>query len=112
MIVDVVGGDDVGASLAGNFGQGVVASRGERLAVVPDLHRHVVPAKVALQARQLGPGRPRARTYEGFRDGSFTTAREDEPVAVCAGPGSEGNVGTEGPSDIEMVERSSWRRPL
>jgi hypothetical protein len=49
--VDVVGGNDIGTGLAGNFGQGVVAGRGERLTVVPDLYCYVGPAKVALQSR-------------------------------------------------------------
>ena len=96
VVVDIVGGNDVGAGLAGHFGQGVVAGRGEWLAVVPNLHGHVGPAKVALQACQLGPGGRRARTYEGFRDRSFATARQDEPVAVRAGRGSARTAGAAG----------------
>ena len=82
VVVDVVGGDDVGPGLAGHFGQGVVAGRGEGLAVVPDLHRHVGPAKVALQAHQLGPSRRWARTYKRLGDRSLAAAGQHEPVAV------------------------------
>ncbi len=112
VVVDVVGSDDVGAGLARNFGQGVVAGRGEGLAVVPDLHRHVGPAKIALQACQFGPGRRWARTYKRLGDRSLAAARQHEPVAVSAGPrGARASRGSRRCLTWRWWRGPAWRRP-
>ena len=87
MVVDVVGGDDVGSAQAGEFGEGIVTGRGERFAVVPDLHGHVGAAKVVLQSCQFATGRRWARAEQGSCDGALPATRQHEPVACRCSPG-------------------------
>ena len=60
-VVDVVGGHEVHPRVDGQVGQGVVAGGVERVAVVPQLHRHVLPAEGLDQPVELPAGRRRAR---------------------------------------------------
>ena len=59
-VVDVVGGDAAEVVAGGELGEGVVARRVERIAVVPQLDEHPVAAERLDQALQLasGGGRP------------------------------------------------------
>ena len=80
MVVDVVGGHDLGGAAVGEGDEGVVAGRVERVAVVPQLHHHVGPAEQGLEPAQLGgsPGRPLGD--QGGRDHPLAAPGQHHPV--------------------------------
>ena len=87
----------------GQMGEGVVAGRVERVAVVPELHGHVLGAEGLDEPVELAAGRGRAGGGEGGGDRPLAAAGQDDPVpavavaAVVAGQVLEG-AGRAGPS--------------
>ena len=79
-VVDVVGGHHVDARPDGQLGQGVVAGRVERVAVVPQLDGHVLPPEGVDQPGQLplGGRRPPLDQRPGHRP--LAAAGEHQPV--------------------------------
>ena len=85
VVVDVVGGDDLGAGTDGQGAEGVVAGRVERVAVVPQLDHHVVPAEQPLQPGECGRGRGRAVLDQGVGDDPLAAPGQDHPVVGSGG---------------------------
>ena len=96
VVVDVVGGDDLGAGPVGQGDQGVVAGRVERVAVVPQLHHHVGPDRTGPCSRsQLAGGPGRAVRDQGRRDDPLAAAGEHHPVV-----GHRGSADWPSPTEI------------
>ena len=90
VVVDVIGGDQVGARCDGDGGQGVVAGRVERVAVVPELDGNVVPAEEALEVGEGGAGGGGAVLEEGVGHDPLAAPGQDQPVIRA---GKRGRVG-------------------
>ena len=85
-VVDVVGGHHVHAPGDGEMGEGVVAGGVERVAVVPELHGHVVGAEGLDEPVELAGGRRGAGGGERGGDRTLAAAGQDDPVPAVAVP--------------------------
>ncbi len=105
VVVDVVGGDDLGAAAVGEGHEGVVAGRVERVAVVPQLHHHVAGTEQGLEPAQLGRGPGRPVGDQGGGDDPLAAPGEHHPVVgVRAGGGTHGDPGSP-PGGRQVGER-------
>src|SRR5580704_6167108 len=91
-VVDVVGGHNVEAPGDRQMGEGVVAGRVERVAVVPELHDHVLGSEDLDEPVELAARRGRARGGEGGGDRTLATPRQDDPVPAVAVAALAGQV--------------------
>src|SRR5580658_8325160 len=85
-VVDVVGGHHVHAPGDSDMGEGVVAGGVERVAVVPELHRHVVGAEGLDEPVELAGRGGGAGGGERGGDRPLATAAQDDPVPAMAVP--------------------------
>ena len=81
-VVHVVGGDAVDAGAAGDLGERVVASRVERVAVIPQLDGHVVRAEHGDEIGERARSRRRTVAHERERHRALAATGEHEPVPV------------------------------
>ena len=100
-VVDVVGGDHLDPGPKGEGGQRVVADRIERVAMVPELNRHVLPPEDLDESGQRGLGRRRALTGQRGGHGALATAGQHQPVT----PGCSGRL-------VGQVRQRATGRPL
>ena len=75
-VVDVVGGHALDARAVGDLGEGIVAGRVERVAVVPQLDQDTVAAERLDQSLELAAGGRRAAIDERRRHRSLAAAGE------------------------------------
>ena len=80
-VVGVGRGDAADAVAGGQLGQGVVAGRVERVAVVPQLDEHPVAPERVDQPLQLAPGHRRAVGHQRRGDGPLAAPGEHPHVA-------------------------------
>ena len=88
-VVGVGGGDATDVVTGGQLGEGVVARRVERVAVVPQLDEHAVAPERLDEAQQLAARRRRAVLHECRRNGALAAAgeRPDVPAGVAGDVG-------------------------
>ena len=88
-VVDVVGGDALDADTVGDLGEGVVAGRVDRVAVVPQLDQHTVAPEGAHQPLELAARGRRAVVEQRRRHGTFAAPGE-RPHHAAGGVGDVG----------------------
>ena len=85
-VMDVVGGRHGQVPGDGEMGEGVVAGGVERVAVVPELHGHVVGAEGLDEPVELAGGRRGPGGGEGGSHRTLAAPGQDHPVPVVAVP--------------------------